>query len=133
MKKIPRLRKSKKARIEIIPMIDVMFFLLATFILASLSMQHLSGIAVNLSKGQASQVNFEKNVNLSINQDGLIFLNQEPIEIQEIAKKIKIFLSDQEKMVIIAADKDAKQGVVTQAMLEARKGGAQHFSIIVRK
>ena len=49
--KIKRGRKSKKGSIEIIPMIDVMFFLLVTFMLASLSMQKINGIAVNLEKG----------------------------------------------------------------------------------
>ena len=47
-------RTRKKGRIEIIPMIDVMFFLLATFMLASLSLQKLHSVAVNLPKGTAS-------------------------------------------------------------------------------
>ena len=51
-----KLRKSRtvqKGRIEIIPMIDVMFFLLATFMLASLSMQNLDSLQVNLPEGEA--------------------------------------------------------------------------------
>jgi biopolymer transport protein ExbD len=54
--KITRLRTSKKARIEIIPMIDVMFFLLATFIIASLSMKNYQGIAVNLTQGNSEEI-----------------------------------------------------------------------------
>jgi biopolymer transport protein ExbD len=41
-------RQRRRGRIEIIPMIDVMFFLLATFMLASLSLQNLHSLAVNL-------------------------------------------------------------------------------------
>ena len=51
-----KLRKSRtyrKGRIEIIPMIDVMFFLLVTFMLSSLSMQNLDSLQVNLPQGEA--------------------------------------------------------------------------------
>ena len=54
-----KLRKSRtvqKGRIEIIPMIDVMFFLLATFMLASLSMQNLDSLQVNLPEGEAEKL-----------------------------------------------------------------------------
>jgi len=49
--KIQRARHFRHGRIEIIPMIDVMFFLLVTFMLASLSMQSLNSITVNLPQG----------------------------------------------------------------------------------
>src|SRR5208337_2665675 len=44
----------RRGRIELIPMIDVMFFLLVTFMLASLSMQNLHSLAVNLPQGHAA-------------------------------------------------------------------------------
>ena len=52
--KFRRLRQRRRGRIEIIPMIDVMFFLLATFMLASLSLQNLHSLTVNLPRGQAA-------------------------------------------------------------------------------
>jgi biopolymer transport protein ExbD len=52
--KFRRSRTSRRGRIEIIPMIDVMFFLLATFMLASLSMQHLHSLGIDLPKGRAA-------------------------------------------------------------------------------
>ena len=51
--KLRKSRARRKGRIEIIPMIDVMFFLLATFMLASLSLQNLHSLTVNLPRGQA--------------------------------------------------------------------------------
>ena len=50
--KLRRSRQFRKGRIEIIPMIDVMFFLLATFMLSSLSMQNLDSLQVNLPRGK---------------------------------------------------------------------------------
>ena len=51
--KLRRSRASKRGRIEIIPMIDVMFFLLATFMLASLTMQRLDAVKLELPQGNA--------------------------------------------------------------------------------
>jgi biopolymer transport protein ExbD len=129
--KLRRIRKSKKGRIEIIPMIDVMFFLLATFMLASLSMQHLSGIAVNLTQGKADQVKTEKQITLSIAHDGSVFLDKKSITLDSLISELQPLL-DSEKNVIIASDKDALQGVVMQVMLKAKAAGAQHFAMITR-
>jgi len=64
--KIKRSRTNKKAKIEIIPMIDVMFFLLATFVMASLAMQKINGVAVNLNKGTAENIENIKDFNINI-------------------------------------------------------------------
>jgi biopolymer transport protein ExbD len=130
--KIKRIRKSKKGRIEIIPMIDVMFFLLATFMLASLSMQHFSGIAVNLTKGKADEIKSDKQITLSITHDNSVFLNKEQISLESLISKLQPLLQNSEKTVIIASDKDAFQGTVMEVMLKAREAGAQHFSMITR-
>jgi biopolymer transport protein ExbD len=61
-----KLRTYRKGRIEIIPMIDVMFFLLATFMLASLSMQNLDSIQVNLPQGQAEKLKAEQPLILTL-------------------------------------------------------------------
>jgi len=131
--KLRRLKKSKKGRIEIIPMIDVMFFLLATFMLASLSMQRLNGLAVDLTRGAADQVSTENHITLSITHDNLIFLNKEKIELSQLKAMLQSMLQQSDKTVIITSDKHAFQGVVMQVMLTARAAGAQHFSMVARR
>src|SRR5205823_607776 len=54
--KLRKSRSARKGRIEIIPMIDVMFFLLATFMLASLTMLNLHSLGVHLPKGKAGKM-----------------------------------------------------------------------------
>jgi biopolymer transport protein ExbD len=130
--KITRARKSKKGRIEIIPMIDVMFFLLVTFMLASLSMQHLSGIAVNLTQGKAENVNTQKQITLTINAQGLVFLQKEEIDLESLKSRLKQVLRGEDKTIIVLCDKDAAQGKVMLAMLAAKAAGAQHFSLITK-
>jgi biopolymer transport protein ExbD len=130
--KFSRSRKSKKGRIEIIPMIDVMFFLLATFMLASLSMHRLDSLPVNLTQGKATKIEKDEKVTLTINNQNQLFLNKEPIELESLAERLKPLLKNSDGVVIVASDKDAKQGVVSQAMLKSREAGALHFSIIVQ-
>ena len=131
--KITRIRKSKKGRIEIIPMIDVMFFLLVTFMLASLSMQRLNGIAVNLTKGKADAVQVENQITLTINRAGEIFLNKDLADLNSLKSRLEVLLQGGDKTIIVLSDKDALQGVVMQAMLAARDAGAKHFSMVTKQ
>ena len=132
--KLRRARAVKKGRIEIIPMIDVMFFLLATFMLASLSMQNLHSLPINLPQGHASPmpVQAKKNVTLTITQDGKLYLDKTPVTIEALAPTLKPMLNGPDSNVIVAADSAATNGITVQAMLKAREAGAQHFLIAVK-
>jgi len=130
-----KLRKSKvprKGKIEIIPMIDVMFFLLATFMLASLSMQNLDSLQVNLPQGEAEKLSTDTPVTLTLTSDSKIFINQTAVTLETLATTLKPLLSESQKKLIVSADNDAPQGIVVQAMLRARAAGTQQFLIAVR-
>lgn len=130
-----KLRKSRsipKGKIEIIPMIDVMFFLLATFMLASLSMQNLDSLQVNLPEGQAEKLTAEKPVTLTLTKDSKIFINQTAVTLDTLAATLKPLLAESKQKLIVSADNDAPQGIVVQAMLRARAAGAQQFLIAVK-
>lgn len=130
-----KLRKSRtvsKGKIEIIPMIDVMFFLLATFMLASLSMQNLDSLQVNLPEGEAEKLSTEKPVTLTLTKDSKIFINQKTVTLDSLAETLKPLLADSKQKLIVSADNEAPQGIVVQAMLRARHAGVQHFLIAVK-
>jgi biopolymer transport protein ExbD len=130
--KLRRSRQFRKGRIEIIPMIDVMFFLLATFMLSSLSMQNLDSLQVNLPQGQAEKLSTKAPVTLTLTNDSQIFINRIPVTLETLAETLKPLLQDSEHKLIVSADNDAPQGIVVQAMLRARAAGAQHFLIAVK-
>ena len=130
--KLRRPREFRKGRIEIIPMIDVMFFLLATFMLSSLSMQNLDSLQVNLPQGQAEKLSAKTPVTLTLTSDSQIFINRTPVTLETLAETLKPLLQDSEHKLIVSADNDAPQGMVVQAMLRARSAGAQHFLIAVK-
>ena len=60
----------KHARIEIIPLIDIMFFLLASFLLASLSMMRLQSIKMDLPTAVTSQRDFKRHSARGPRRDG---------------------------------------------------------------
>ncbi len=130
--KLRRARPRKRGRIEIIPMIDVMFFLLATFMLASLAMQNLHSLAVNLPQGKAAPMSAKKPVTLTVTHDSHILINETPVTLATLTVTLKPLLSGSDTDVIVAADNAAPQGIVVQAMLAARSAGAEHFLIAVK-
>jgi biopolymer transport protein ExbD len=131
--KLKRARGYRRGRIEIIPMIDVMFFLLVTFMLASLAMQSLNAIAVNLPKGQAESLKHKEPVTLTVMQDKKLFLDKTPVTLDTLAFTLKRMLEGQDQGLIVNADTDAPEGIVVQAMLAARRAGVEHFQIAVKR
>lgn len=127
-----KLRTYRKGRIEIIPMIDVMFFLLATFMLASLAMQNLDSLQVDLPQGQAEKLKVEQPLILTLTGDGRILVNKTPVTLDTLAATLRPLIHDPGQNVIVSADNAAPQGLVVQAMLRARAAGAVHFLIAVK-
>ncbi len=130
--KFSRRKTSKKGRIEIIPMIDVMFFLLATFMLASIYMSKLDSLPVNLAKGKADKLLDKNKITITIDAQNKIFLNKESVLLEDLGVKIKPLINSSNQKIIIVSDQDSKQGVVTQTMLKARENGATNFAIMVK-
>jgi biopolymer transport protein ExbD len=122
-----------KARIEIIPMIDVIFFLLVFFMVSTLSMTINRGLPVNLPTAANSQKDLRENLNLTLTQDGTIFLNKEPITLQDLGPRVKTALAaEPELMVILNADGDVRHQAVVEAMDELRLVGVARLAIAVK-
>jgi biopolymer transport protein ExbD len=130
--KLRKSRQHRRGRIEIIPMIDVMFFLLVTFMLASLSMQNLHSLAVNLPQGRAASLQPKTPVTLTVTRDSRILLDRNPVTLETLSATLKPMLKGTESSVIVASDSAAPYGVTVQAMIQARNAGAQHFLIAVK-
>jgi biopolymer transport protein ExbD len=128
--KFRRSRASKRGRIEIIPMIDVMFFLLATFMLASLAMQRLDAVKVDLPSGQAQQMSEDQPLTLAVDRTNTVFLDRQPVRLDQVEAGVRRLLKP-DRSVVIAADDVAAQGTVVQAMLAARRAGAEHFLMAI--
>ena len=94
MTPIPSPRSKKRARIEIIPLIDIIFFLLATFVMVSLSMIKNTAIPVNLPAA-ATGAPQERNdsATISIDSAGALFFNKQPVDDAALAAALKDLLA----------------------------------------
>ncbi len=123
----------KKARIEIIPMIDTMFFLLVFFMIATLSMTMQKGIPVNLpTSGSATEIVPEE-VSLTLTKNGQLFFNKEPIGILDLEPRLQNLVhKGGEPSVVINADEEVTHGRVIAVMDSVRKTGIHTMAIAIK-
>lgn len=125
----------KKARIEIIPLIDVIFFLLATFVLFTLSLNKIQSVPVNLpvaSTASSSKAD-DDTVTLQISDQGTCYWNKELINLSEIRPRLAHYKTQVAvPRVLIAGDDKAKFGITVQALDEVRKADIQQVSVETR-
>ena len=126
----------KKARIEIIPLIDVIFFLLATFVLFTLSLNKIQSLPVNLpvaSPTASSAKPDEDTVTLQVSDQGTCYWNKELINLNEIGPRLQQYKTQvPNPRVLIAGDDKAKFGITVRALDEVRKAGIQQVSVETR-
>jgi biopolymer transport protein ExbD len=126
-------REQEKARIEVIPMIDIVFFLLVFFMISTLSMTINRGVPVNLPTAASSQKDLRETLHITVTKDGEIFLNKAPIALQDIASQVKVGLAkDPDLLAIISADDQAFHGVIVDVMDEIRLAGVSRLAIAVQ-
>ncbi len=98
-------RRERKARIEIIPMIDVMMFLLVFFVLISINVLPALGLKINPpTSSQTQRVVERTKVMLSIDKEGATFLDGRPVAIAELPDRLRPVPGDQPPVVVIAGD-----------------------------
>ncbi|ACB75627.1 ExbD/TolR family protein [Opitutus terrae] len=125
----------KKARIEIIPLIDVIFFLLATFVLFTLSLNKIQSVPVNLpvASTASSSKSDDDTVTLQISDQGTCYWNKELINLSEIRPRLAHYKTQVAvPRVLIAGDDKAKFGITVQALDEVRKADIQQVSVETR-
>lgn len=129
--KIPTTFQRKKARIEIIPLIDIIFFLLATFVMVSMSMIKNQGVQITLpvaSTGQPLDRSISKTV--SVTKSGAVYLDKEKMSMNSAIAKLRNLKSQSEELkVMINGDEGADFGLIVKILDEVRKMGINKVSI----
>jgi biopolymer transport protein ExbD len=125
----------KRARIEIIPLIDIMFFLLATFIMVSLSMIQNLGVPVNLPSARSSQEDPGKaSATIVVSKDGGIHWNKEATALEDLPGRLAALLaSDTDPKVFIHGDEAADFGMVVKVLDAVRGAGVKRTAIRTTK
>jgi biopolymer transport protein ExbD len=128
-----RQQESDKARIEIIPMIDIIFFLLVFFMISTLSMTINRGLPVNLPKAASAPQELRESVNITVTREGEIFLNKEPIALQDVVQRVQAGVEkDPELLAVINADDQALHGTIVEVMDKVRLAGVSRLAIAVK-
>jgi biopolymer transport protein ExbD len=128
----------KKARIEIIPLIDVIFFLLATFVLFTLSLDKIASIPVTLPKASTNVSNQvdETTINIQVSDSGTYYWKvgargvPELISASEIAPRLEnVRKSQASPRVLVRGDNRAKFGAAVMVLDEVRKANIDQVSV----
>jgi biopolymer transport protein ExbD len=124
----------KRARIEIIPLIDIMFFLLASFMLVSLTMINMKGIDVNLPTATSAQPNSKPDFTMvSVDAIGDIYFEKEKVERDDVLPRFqKEYQQNHDARVFIRADKDATYENIVFVLDKARTAGIQKVGLEIR-
>ena len=127
-------KTKKKARIEIIPMIDTMFFLLVFFMIATLSMSVMRGMQVNLPKAEAVKKDLNENLSVTISKEGRVYLNKKEVNIPELKGILVSEVSkNPDALVIINADEEVLHGKVVEVMDEIKLSGVTKLAIATKE
>lgn len=124
----------KKARIEIIPLIDVIFFLLATFILFTLSLNTSGGLRLSLPRSQTGEPRDPSNsVTISITSEGTLAWDKDPVTLDEFLIRLQTYKSTETNpKVLINGDENAYFSQAVYVFDEVRKAGIQKVLIETR-
>jgi biopolymer transport protein ExbD len=124
----------KKARIEIIPLIDIMFFLLASFMMVSLSQVHLKGIKVNLPSGVSGETQTKREyVSVSVDKDGHYFFDKDEVTDTDLLDRLrKAHQSAPDAKVFLRGDRDSAHLNVAHALDVVRSSGYYKVSFEIR-
>jgi biopolymer transport protein ExbD len=126
-------RSVKKARIEIIPMIDTIFFLLVFFMISTLSMTQFKGMPVNLPKAASGRQAPAESSAITIDKDGRLFFDQQAIDKASLSEALHRQLAkNPEILVIINADDGVQHGLVVEVMDIARSANVTKMAIAVK-
>ena len=124
----------KKGRIEIIPLIDIMFFLLASFMMVSLSQTHMKGIRVNLPSGAPPPPETKKDyVSIQVRVGNVVYLDGQAIPPDDLHGMLfRLHQANPDIKVSISAEMMALHGDVIRALDEVRTAGIKKVGYQIR-
>ena len=124
--------KRKRCRIEIIPLIDIMFFLLASFMMVSLQMERTQNIKVNLPPASMAAADYKPDMlNIAVDKDGGVWLEKQPINLADLRQVLSNrFRLDTNLPVYVSADAETQEGAMSDVLSLVRGAGVQKVAFM---
>ena len=127
-------RSFKQPELMIIPMIDIIFFLLVFFMMGTLYMIEQKTLPVKLPQAKAANADTQSNFVLTIKADGSIYLEDKPAELRVLINQAKAEIKNNPNMaIVIRADKDVDYGRVISVIDSFKVAGIQRFGLATDK
>ncbi len=130
--RIKRAAPVEKARIELIPMIDTMAFLLVFFMIASLAMSQQQGLKVDVPQvtSASPQTWGDRALVVTVDAHGRYFLNKQSVPWSKLGPEVRARVTARpEAIVVVNADRNLRHGIVTRVMSTVQQAGARHLVI----
>lgn len=122
-----------EARIEVVPLIDIMFFLLAAFMLVSLSMTHLQRVPINLPVASTGVPDSKTPpFQITIDATGVTTWDEKIVTLSEITTRLKAAANPAESRVLISADEESRHKQVLGVLNAVRDAGVDKVSFETR-
>jgi biopolymer transport protein ExbD len=132
--KLRSLRVENQPQLMIIPMIDIIFFLLVFFMMSTLSMVQQHTLTVNLPQASTTQQDKPSSITVMVLENGSVMFNEEEIPLTLLAKRVNLELGKQSDTVfVLRGDKQTAYGQVITVLDELKQAGAHRVSVAVEK
>ncbi|MEQ9995109.1 ExbD/TolR family protein [Pectobacterium versatile] len=126
--------KKQKAHIDLVPMIDVMMFLLVFFVLISMNVIPALGLKTQLpAAGSAQQLKPQKKAIITLGAQDHLQLDGQPMALSDLVTTLQQQRQDQQTTIIINSDKSVEVERLVAVMDTLRQGGFSSISIATRK
>lgn len=120
----------KKSRIEMLPLIDVVFLLLVVFIYTMLSMAVHRGLNVNLPESETSVIEKQIILSVTIDEKGIIYLDEQKVAPEELTETLKALTADKKNPgVLLFADKNIPYQDLFKVLDKIRQAGLNRISL----
>ena len=125
--------RRKHSRIEIIPLIDIMFFLLASFMMVSLSLDQTQNVKVDLPPAATAGHDFKPDMlNLAVDRAGTVWFQRQPLALADLGLLISNrFRADTNLPVYISGDRNTPHGAMADVYGVVRGAGVQKVAFAV--
>jgi biopolymer transport protein ExbD len=127
-------RSRKPARIEIIPMIDVMMFLLVFFVLISINALPALGLKVALpTSADPAHLDISKRVTVTLTAEGEVYLDGERIDLNSLTERLRVLAQDSKLTVVVSGDRGARLQPLVNVLDALKRAGVVSVSVIAKR
>ena len=132
--KLRSMKVQEEPKLMIIPMIDIIFFLLVFVMISTMTMVQQNTFKVGLPQASSAQLDMNQHANITVMADGNIAFNKESLDKEQLIRRVQIELQrNPDLQVILNGDKDVNYGFVIETFDALKQAGVKKLSIAVEK